>query len=91
MDEMKKYRSPKAKPGELKAQWGKLPGDNPAICYAWGDGVGKCDAHLLHNAFSCKTHNPINDTWDISFFEELEKRGYDMTTLKFSIQKKVGG
>ncbi|MEJ2043675.1 MAG: hypothetical protein P8X74_03740 [Reinekea sp.] len=84
----KRYRAPKAKDGELKAQWGKLPYDNPNLCYAWGDGIPKCDGRLLHYMFAGKRYSPIDKTWDDSFIEELEKRGYDLTTLKFSIQKK---
>lgn len=32
---MKRMRAIKAKPGELKLAWSKLPHDIPVICYAW--------------------------------------------------------
>lgn len=86
---MKRYREPKAKPGELKAQWGKLKYDRPDLCYVWGEGVPKCDASLLDYALTGKRHHPMDDSWSPGLIEELEKRGYDITTLKFSIQKKV--
>lgn len=96
---MKRYRAPKAKPGELKAQWGKWPGDLPELCYVWGAGISKRDANLMHDmlcekrarlAFGddrLKLGPPI--IYDKSFLQELEARGYDITTLRFSIQKKT--
>jgi hypothetical protein len=96
---MKRYRTPRAKPGELKAQWGKMPHDNPDLCYTWGgDGAERCDGHLLSNMLTEKRARlAIGDErpkygppiiYDDSFLEELKKRGYDITTLRFSIQKK---
>ncbi len=90
---MKRYRAPRAKTGELKAQWGKLPGDNPDVCYVWGDGSNKRDAHLLHNFLTEKRmrfpigNEPGRFAYADSFMEELKARGYDLTTLKFSIRK----
>ena len=60
----------------------------PDLCYAWGEGVPSCDARLLDSALTGKRHHPVGDIWDPGFLEELEKRGYDLTTLKFSVQKK---
>lgn len=88
MGNTKRYRSPRAKPGQLKAQWGKIPDVAPDLCYAWGDGACRSDARLLDDALSGKTYSPIRLEWNSSFLEELEKRGYDITTLKFSVQKK---
>jgi hypothetical protein len=85
----KRWRTPKAKDGELKMQYGKLPHDSPDLCYVRGDGIPKCDGRLLHYMLSGKRYSPVDKAWDASFLEELEKRGYDLTTLKFSIQKKV--
>lgn len=86
---MKRFSAPRARPGQLKAQWGKLKDDNPDICYVWGEGVPKADSHLLHNTISSKRHHPFDNSWSDGFLEELEKRGYDLTTLKFSIEKKL--
>jgi len=86
----KRYRSPKAKPGQIKAQWGKVPHEIPGICYAWGGGGASCaDVRLLDYALSGRRYSPIDKTWSDSFLEELEKRGYDLTTLKFSVEKKA--
>ena len=95
---MKRYRAPKAKPGQLKMQYGKLPDDNPDLCVAWGDGCGREDSRLLHNMFCSKRQRmtfgderekegPV--AFDQSFVDELASRGYDITTLKFSVQKVV--
>ncbi len=80
-----------AKPGELKALWGKLPHDAPDICYLWGgEGARSCDGHLLYSMFSGFGHRKGQHCVEHDgFLKELEARGYDLTTLKFSIQKKI--
>lgn len=85
----KRWGQPRARPVELKAQYGKLRYDEPDICFAWGDGVPSCDASLLQMYFSSGFYTPGNFSHSPSLFEELEKRGYDLKTLKFSIQKKT--
>lgn len=82
--------------------YGKLPGDTPDIFYAWGgDGARRCDGALLNYVFTQKRlrlvygdeqkqNGGLNWKFDSSFLEELESRGYDITTLKFSIQRKTG-
>lgn len=89
----KRWRAPKAKPGELVARWGKVDG-MVDVCYNWGDGIGKCDASLLNTVIACKRfrpslNNPGGYEADPSFLDELTARGYDLTTLRFSIQKKT--
>ena len=80
----KRPRKPRQpKPGFLTALWGKMSrGEDPELCYAWGEGIPKCDARLLNSAL-CSPYSH-----ETSFYEELENRGYDMTTLKFSIKLK---
>lgn len=90
---MKRWRIPKAKPGELRACWGKPDRySGPDICYAWGDGVPSADASLLHLTISTERMTfdfpTTGHKFDPSFIKELETRGYDLTTLRFSIQKK---
>jgi hypothetical protein len=94
----KRWRTPKAKPGELVARWGTVEGSTD-ICYAWGDGINKSDSHLLHSVLSTP-RTRLN--WDAEFpasrfnatvdepslLAELEARGYDLTTLRFSVRKK---
>ena len=85
----KRWREPKAKDGELKAQWGKLQHDTPDLCYAWGDGCSRRDGHLLHNVLTGERFSPgLPVKSEKGLVAELEERGYDITTLKFSIQKK---
>jgi hypothetical protein len=97
---MKRWRAPKAKPGELKIAWGKLPHDDPDLVFCWGAGCSKRDGNLLHYIFSGKRQRMVYGedrekaggfpvVFDPSALEELEARGYDLTTLKFSIQKKA--
>jgi hypothetical protein len=89
----KRLRAPNAKPGELKMQWGKLPGDCPDMCFAWGDGCSKRDGNFLHYVLASArpTHNRDEHgrpMFDKSVLEQLDERGYDLTTLRFSIRKK---
>lgn len=72
----------KAKPGQLKMAWSKRNND---VMYAWGgSGADKSDAALLHVVLT--EHLKY---FDNNFQQELIERGYDITTLKFSIQKKA--
>jgi hypothetical protein len=87
--EMKRWRAPKAKPGELKVQWGKLPNEFcPDLTFSWGKGCHKADVNLLYYHLTGKRFWPGSYEHDPGLVEELEKRGYDITTLKFTIQKK---
>lgn len=87
----KRFGAPRAKKGELKLQWGKLPDSKPDICTVWGDGAGHngADSHLLMNYLCNKRPYYMEPKMDLSLIEELEARGYDISTIKFSIQKKT--
>ena len=90
---MKRLRKPKLKDGELMVYWGKLPHDDPDVIYAWhGDASMKRDSAALHYYFGCQRPDPqvtpIFSKMLPSLMEYLESRGYDITTLKFSIMKK---
>lgn len=79
----KRWHRPKARPGELIARWGKLPYEKPSICYAWGGkGAGSCDGRLLHGMFE-------GFGYPEGYLKELETRGYDLTTLRFSIRQRT--
>lgn len=65
----------------LRARWSKREQD-VMIEYP-----RKCDGHLIH--YYMGSPRQSGQEWVPSLFEELEKRGYDLTTLKFSIKKKV--
>lgn len=73
------------------------PGD---ILYEWGDGIQRCDGHLLHSILAApkielcfgkeKENHGLPWKFGKSALEELHARGYDVTTLKFSIKKRSG-
>lgn len=80
----KRIHTPRAKPGQIIARWGRPgPREYPEVVYAWGgDGAAKSDARILSNALEGPMEHREN-----GLLKELEARGYDLTTLKFSIQK----
>lgn len=88
-----RWRAPKAKPGQLVARYGKVEGCED-LCYAHGAGVDRSDARLLHSVLSNERFYPSRSgplgtyRTERSFADELEARGYDITTLRFSIEKK---
>lgn len=91
---MKRLRKPKLKDGELRMYWGRPDRwDSPDVVLAWqGDGMMKRDTHMLHS-YMCSPlpdpfAKPLFSKMLPSMIEELEVRGYDITTLKFSIMKK---
>lgn len=89
---MKRYRSRKQIPGLLRAYYGVAVGDVPDICYNWGEGCHKADSHLLHHVINCERmqldlNAPGRYSFGPSLVDELKSRGYDITTLKFSIRK----
>ena len=91
---MKRFRKPKLKDGQLLVYWGKLPHDEPDVIYSWqGDSSMKRDNALLCYHFGSRRPDPIAkpmySKMDPSLLEELERRGYDITTLRFSIMKKT--
>jgi len=90
-----RLRKPKLKDGELRMYWGKLPHENPDMVFSWqGDASMSRDSRLLHYRLASQrptvTCDKVNwGAMEPSLIEELESRGYDITTLKFSIMKKV--
>jgi len=82
----KRYRSPKVIEGQIKMQRGKVDGDAD-MCIFCGDNVPRCDGALVMNAL-CFGHLSHDRKMLPSLIEELENRGYDMETLRFSIEKK---
>lgn len=94
-DKIRRLRTPKMKDGELRVYWGREPHDRtPDVMFAWqGDAEMRRDTRLLHSHFSCPRPDPhvqpVFSKMLPSLIEELQARGYDITTLKFSIQKKA--
>lgn len=83
MSVKKRWRMPKAKPGQLIAQYGREDRHNyPDLLYAWGgSGASKPDSRVLMAALE---ETPVFE--GRSLRKELEARGYDITTLRFSIE-----
>jgi hypothetical protein len=88
----KRYRRPKTKEGQIVAQLGKVDGDID-ICIFYGDNVPRCDRALVLNAlcggrmrFDFDNQRPA---FDPSLIDELDARGYDLDTLRFSIERKT--
>jgi len=82
----KRFQLVRAKPGTLIAKFGRAEGERgeqASVCYAWGgEGASKADARILSQALEA---NKVFE--DCTLVEELKKRGYDITTMKFSISK----
>lgn len=69
------------KEGTLAARWRKNPdGMGPDLVFYYPT---KADGHLLHSFFS---YAKIGDK---TIIKALEERGYDISTLQFTIRKKV--
>jgi len=90
----KRWTSPTAKPGEIKIAFGRPSRhDDPDLCVAWGGGgADKSDARYALHALTEKRYGYAFPSMTLeqqpSVIEELEARGYDITTLRFSIQRK---
>jgi hypothetical protein len=72
---------------QLRAYWSKR--ENDLVFY---HPTQKADGHLLYGVLACErqrhdwhTGKPV---YDPSFVEELEKRGFDIKTLRFSVELK---
>ena len=85
---MKRYRRPKVIRGEIRFQRGKIDGDTD-MCIFYGDDTPRCDRALVMNKFCFDTFDFHTKKSEPSFIEELELRGYDLDTFKFSIKKLV--
>jgi hypothetical protein len=89
----RRWRTPTAKPGEVKIVYGRASRyDKPDICAAWGaDGAAKSDARAVMHALTEKRLGYAFPSMAVeqhpSLIEELEARGYDITTLRFTIQQ----
>jgi hypothetical protein len=92
---LRRYRSPTAKPGEIKIAYGKANRyDAPDLCAAWGGaGASKPDARTVMHALTEKRVARAFPSMEYeerpSLVEELEARGYDIETLRFTIQLKA--
>lgn len=81
----KRYRAPKVVAGQIKIQRGKVDG-NVDMCAFWGEEVSPSSASFLlgvlaHERFDSKGNRMP------SVIEELVERGFDLDSLKLSINK----
>jgi hypothetical protein len=81
----KRISVPTAKEGQLVARWGRpTSGEEPDLVYAWGGkGADKSDSRCLMNALE---DAPTSSGRGLR--AELELRGYDISTLRFTINLK---
>ncbi len=81
----KRYRTPQAKEGELLVKYGQEYGDKDLYyCYPENECGMRRDSKILMWAFE----RPIDLLDGKTLREELVRRGYDITTLKFTIKKR---
>jgi hypothetical protein len=78
-------RYPKPKDNTITLEWGKFE-DGVDVGVTWGDGCSSRDSNLLLHAI-CKPRVSIGNVMEQSVIKELQDRGYDITTMKFSIKK----
>jgi hypothetical protein len=89
----KRFRAKKVYPGQLRAYWGKLPHDAPDIVFQWGEGCSRRDGAFLSYHFSSQRmrlprgDEPGRTQFDPSFLDALTARGFDITTLEFSVHR----
>lgn len=83
---------PPKKAGSIKFQQGRLDGEVDFLVL-FGDDAPRCDRALVFNAFcSQKPRHDIQSgrlVYEKSFVDELIDRGYDISTLRFSIDRKA--
>lgn len=82
----RRHRVVTAKPGQLKAAYGRDDCGGVDLQYAWGgNGAQKSDARILSSAIE---DAPVFDGKCLR--EVLTERGYDITTLKISVLQSLG-
>ena len=89
---MKKIGTPRPpkKDGAIKFQYGRCEGDLDFLVM-YGNDVPRCDRALVMNLFTSQTRDFNQETrrpvFSDSFIDELDKRGYDTSTIKFSVER----
>lgn len=85
----KRYPYPKAKAGELLVKYGQVNGERDLFYCIPDNKVGmRTDRNLLNHVFENIILFPDSFGKGKTLRKELEERGYDITTFKFSIMKK---
>ena len=83
---------PPKKDGAIKFQFGRFEGSHDFLVL-YGNDVPRCDRALVMHHFTSKNmtfnYKTMRPEFEDSFIDELEKRGYDTKTIKFSIERKL--
>lgn len=79
---------PKTEKGQLKVGWVK-DSEKGSLYFCQGEGVTKEDAMLLCAYFDKDRFDILSGVLNPCLIRQLEKRGFDLSTLSFSIKKKL--
>lgn len=81
----KRIGSWSAKARQIRAGWGRSDShETPSVIYAWGgDGARKGDAMIVAGFFE-----RVRDESGMTLLRRLEENGYDLSTLKFTVDLK---
>ncbi len=81
---------PRARPGQLKCQWGKVAESPPDLIYLRAADVPPSDMDMLHDLLTepRRAGGRAFGARLPSLLQELDARGYDISTLKISVEKK---
>ena len=78
-------RRKRLRAGMLAAYYAKLPDCGPDVVLHNELPARRCDTHFLHTVLNTPRYN-YEGKLEPSIVDELVSRGYDITTLNFSIQ-----
>jgi hypothetical protein len=86
----KRYPRPKQEEGKLDVWFGKIDGEGPDLCVQSGDnGGGGATRGFVISFFSDGHQHSGLPGFKDGFLEEMDARGFDISTIKFSIRKKA--
>ena len=84
-----KFGKPKAGFGEIKIKYGYKADEGEDLYFCHGGHEGSYyDARRLMNDINLKRWDILDRKFGPSIIEDLESRGYDITTMVISIRKK---
>lgn len=84
----RRKRPMRMKDGQLSVSWGYTREMGEDIYYTNGPGTSSCDARLLDYFFAfTKPVRVLDGGTEPTLLDQLKERGYDLKTLKFTIQK----
>ena len=78
----KRLRAPTMQDNTLKLGYANVDG-TPDIVTCWGNGCGRADSRLIMHTFC------IAEIHGKTLVDHFKERGYDISTIKFSIKKSI--